>query len=186
MKFFQRRERRSDDLDAEVESHLAMAQRDLIAKGLSPNEARATSLREFGNVSHIKQTTRETWGWNLLEDLKFDVKYAVRALNRTRSFTITAIATLALGISAATVIFSVADHVVLRPLAYPDADRLFVISEQIREMREQYSNIPANVSHFLEWKRLCTECEAMAASRFAGVASRLKTIFPPTIAMAHG
>ena len=72
MKFFQRRERRSNTLDAEVESHLAMAQRDLIAKGLSPNEARATALCEFGNVSHIKQTTRETWGWNLLEDLKFD------------------------------------------------------------------------------------------------------------------
>ena len=169
MKFFQRRERRSNTLDAEVESHLAMAQRDLIAKGLSPNEARATALREFGNVSHIKQTTRETWGWNLLEDLKFDVKYAVRALRRTRSFTITAIATLALGISAATVIFSVADHVVLRPLAYPDADRLFVINEQIKEMRDQYPNIPANVSHFLAWKRLCAECEDMAAMLQGGL-----------------
>ncbi|MEO7361099.1 MAG: ABC transporter permease [Gemmatimonadaceae bacterium] len=169
MKFFNRQELRNDELDAEVASHLAMAQRDLIATGLSPAEARAVSLREFGNVSHIKQTTREMWGWNLLEDLKFDVKYAARALNRTRSFTITAIATLALGISAATVIFSVADHVVLRPLPYPDANRLFVISERITEMREQYPNIPANVSHFLEWKRLCAECEDMAAMRQGGL-----------------
>ena len=169
MKFFNRRAHRNDDLDAEVESHLAMAEWDLIATGLSHAEARAASLRDFGNVSRIKQTTREMWGWNLLDDLKFDVKYAARALNRSRSFSITAIATLALGISAATVIFSVADHVVLRPLSYPDADRLFVISEQIKEMRVQYPNIPANVSHFLEWKRLCAECEDMAAMRQGGL-----------------
>ena len=96
MKFFNRRAHRNDDLDAEVESHLAMAEWDLIATGLSHAEARAASLRDFGNVSRIKQTTREMWGWNLLDDLKFDVKYAARALNRSRSFSITAIATLAL------------------------------------------------------------------------------------------
>lgn len=165
MKRFRSRERRNNELDAEVKAHLAMAERDLIATGLSAGEARATSLREFGNVSHIKQTTREMWGWTSIGELKSDLKYAARALKRTRSFTITAIATLAIGISASTVIFSVADHVVLRPLPYPDAGRLFVISERIKEMRDQYPSIPANVSHFLEWQRLCTECESMAAMR---------------------
>lgn len=165
MRPFSTREQRNKDLDAEVASHLAMAERDGIAQGLSPDEARSVARREFGNVSQVKQTTREMWRWRLIDEFRRDFGYAVRALNRSRSFALTAIATLAIGISAATVIFSVADHVVLRPLPYPNADRLFVISERINEMRDQYPVIPANARHFLEWQRLCTECEEMAAMR---------------------
>ena len=138
MSVFRSRNRRAEELDAEIATHLEMAVRERIAAGASPEAARAEALREFGNVQQIKHTTREMWGGNVFDDLKHDVKYAFRALNRSRSFALTAIATLAVGISAATVIFSVADHVVLRPLAYPDSKRLFVIQEQIREMRDEF------------------------------------------------
>ncbi|MEO7997018.1 MAG: ABC transporter permease [Gemmatimonadaceae bacterium] len=168
-RIFNSRRQRSEELDVEIQSHLEMAVRERIAAGASSEVARAEALREFGNVSQIKQTTREIWGGTAFENLKHDVRYALRALNGSRGFTVTAIATLAIGISAATVIFSVADHVVLRPLAYPDADRLFVIHEQIREMRDQFPRIPANVSHFLEWQRLCKECESMATMRQGGL-----------------
>lgn len=158
-------ERRAQELDTEIQSHLEIAIQERIAAGSSPEVARADAMREFGNVSHIKQTTREMWGHTALDDLRHDVRYAFRTLNRSRGFAVTAIATLAIGISAATVIFSVADHVVLRPLKYPDSKRLFVIQEQIKEMRDQFPVIPANISHVLEWQRLCKECETIAAMR---------------------
>ncbi|MEP6833347.1 MAG: ABC transporter permease [Gemmatimonas sp.] len=169
MKIFNEREGRNDELDAEIAGHLALAERHFVAQGLSREDARAAALREFGNVTHIKQTTREMWGGKWFDELRHDVRYAARSLSRAKTFSLTAISTLALGIAAATVIFSVADHVVLRPLRYPDADRLFVITERINEMRAEYPSIPANASHFLEWQRLCTECEDVAAMRQGGL-----------------
>ena len=163
MSFFNWRARRNDDLGDEIQSHLRMDAADRIARGESVDDARAGALREFGNVTLIKETTREMWRWNIVDQIIRDVRYAFRTLGRSRAFSIAAILTLAVGIAAATVIFSVTDHVVLRSLPYPQADRLFAVQEVILELRDTYPTLPANASHFLEWQRRCTACESMGA-----------------------
>ena len=78
---------RDDELDAELESHLRMAIEERMARGESRDAAERAARREFGNVTHIREVTREMRGlW--LERLVQDVRYGARALRRTPAFTI--------------------------------------------------------------------------------------------------
>ncbi len=117
------------DLDAEIESHLAAATADKCGRGATPEAARREAERDFGNVALVKDVTRSMWGWVWLEALEQDLTNAFHQLRRSRGFSITVIATLALGIGAATAMFTVVDHVLLRPLPYPHPERLVTIDE---------------------------------------------------------
>ena len=106
---------------------------------------------------------RMSAGW--LSELGRDLRQATRSLGRSPTFTAAAVLTLALGIGATTVIFSVVDHIVLRPLPYPDPERLVLVREVIGEIRATYPSLPANAGHFLEWRRRCRGCGELAALR---------------------
>jgi len=122
-------ESRKSDLEAELRSHLEMVVADRIAAGESPEEARAAAQREFGNLPLVEDVTRETWGWLWLERVLGDIMYAMRQLRRSPGFAASVIGTLALGIAAATAMFTVVDHVLLRPLPFRDPDRLVTIDQ---------------------------------------------------------
>jgi predicted permease len=128
MKFkWLRRARREDDLDAEIRSHLELAIRERIERGESPDEARASAMREFGNVALIKDVTREMWGRALLDQLGQDLRYSLRVLRKNPGFSLTAILTLALGIGVNTALFTVFNAVALRPLPVKDPDRIMKV-----------------------------------------------------------
>jgi hypothetical protein len=124
-----RPERAKSELDAEIESHLALATADKRDRGLTPEAARGAAEREFGNAALVKDVVRRMWGWVWLESLQQDIKCALRQLRRSRGFSIAVIATLAFGIAAATAMFTVVDQVLLRPLPYPRPDRLVTVDE---------------------------------------------------------
>jgi predicted permease len=120
-RFFARRKR---DLHEEIEAHLRMAVRDRVERGETLVEARAAAAKEFGNVPLVKDVTRETWGWEWLESMVQDLKYALRRLVKSPGFTIAAIATLALGIGANTAIFELLDAVLLQSLPVENPQEL--------------------------------------------------------------
>ena len=123
-----RRDDQDRELDDEIRAHFAMAVADRIARGESPEDAVTAARREFGNVGHVKEVTRETWGGLGLERLAQDVRYAGRSLRRAPVFAATAVLTLALGIGVGTAMFTVVRSVLLRPLPFAAPDHLYAIS----------------------------------------------------------
>src|SRR5688572_29846835 len=99
------------ELGREVDAHLGELQREFERRGLAPDDARVAARRRFGGIEQTKELQRDARSFRWLEDLRRDVVYGVRALSRTRGFTIAATLTLALGISAVTVIYSVVRNV---------------------------------------------------------------------------
>jgi len=122
---------RDRELRKELEAHLRLAIDERVARGQTREVAEREARRELGNVTHIAEVTREQWRapWAIsLERLVQDLRYGARALRRTPSFTIAAVLTLALAIGANSAVFAVVNGVLLRPLPFPDADRLLVVS----------------------------------------------------------
>ena len=90
-----------------------------------PRERRSrTARREFGNVTLLRERSREVWQWQRLESLLVDLKHVFRRLRRSPGFAITVVLTLAIGIGANTAVFSVLNSVLLRPLPYPEPEQL--------------------------------------------------------------
>ncbi|HLK53662.1 MAG TPA: permease prefix domain 1-containing protein, partial [Candidatus Angelobacter sp.] len=138
--------KREQDLDEEIGSHLRMAEQDRVERGQSPEEAHYAARREMGNVSLIKEVTRGMWGGNWMSSLFQDLRYGVRVLLRNPGFTLIAIFTLALGISATTAIFSVVYGVLLRPLPYDHPEQLV----QVWEKDSKGNQMPMADPNFLD------------------------------------
>lgn len=114
-----RRSRLEGELEEEMRFHLEQS----AARGVDPSEAR----RAFGNVTLIREETREMWGWNTLWGMCEDLRHAARGLRKTPGFAFTAILTLAAGTGAGTALFTIVDSVLLRPLQYRDSGSLITI-----------------------------------------------------------
>jgi predicted permease len=145
------RRRLEHDLDDELAFHLAMR-----AERSDPLTAR----RSFGNATHTRETCREMWTVRWMEMLGKDLRYAARTLRRSPAFTLVAGLTLALGIGANTAIFSVVDAVMLRPLPYPQADRLVELWGNVR--RAKVERRGTSFADYRDWKQQSTSFERMA------------------------
>jgi putative ABC transport system permease protein len=126
---FLRPGRADRQLEREIASHLALIEDDLRSRGLSPEDARRAARRTFGGVDQTREIQREARSLSWLEDVRRDVRHAIRGLARERGFALAAILTLALGIGGTTAVFSLIDAVLLRPLPFHDADRLVMVFE---------------------------------------------------------
>jgi predicted permease len=119
--------RRNEELREEIQAHLTLAEREEMESGWSTNEARIAAKREFGNVSIAEQTTRDMWGLRWLVDFLQDLRYAIRTLRQRPSFAAVALLTLALGVGSTTVMFTLINGVLLKPLPYPEPNKLIAI-----------------------------------------------------------
>jgi predicted permease len=118
------RGRADRDLDDEIQNHLDLLAAEYERRGLRPADARTAARRAFGGLGAMKEAYRDRLGFPAVEDLRRDVRHAIRGLRRTPAFTMVAVVTLALGIGANTAIFSALEALLLRPLPVREPESL--------------------------------------------------------------
>jgi len=124
-----RRKHMLEHLDEDIRDHIEIETLDNIDRGMSPQEARYAALRKFGNVTHIKEQTREVWSIVWLEQLLQDIRFGIRMLWRTPGITIAAVLAIALGIGVNVGVFSVLNGAALRLLPIPRAEQVVNVSQ---------------------------------------------------------
>lgn len=129
-----RRQRAAHDLDRELRFHLDEQIAEHLAAGMSRDQAQRAALRALGSSTLVREQTMDTWGWATLHDALRDLAYSTRTFRKAPLFTAAALLTLTLGIGATTAVFSVVDAVLLRPLPYPDPQRIVTIFEDLGEV----------------------------------------------------
>lgn len=139
------------DLEEEMRFHLEMK-----AAALAPDAAR----RRFGNVALLQEDSREAWGWHWLDALIADARFAFRMMRRNPAFTAVAVLTLGLAIGGNTLVFSLVDVVLLRPLPYPEPERLFFLwTVEAQSQRAMNSSYP----DFRDWQAQTRSFSGMSA-----------------------
>ena len=146
------------DIDEEMRAHLEMeieANREL---GMTPEEARLSATKSFGNVASLKDLAYEVRGGGFMETLWQDLRYSGRLLLKHPGFTLIAVLTLGLGIGANTAIFSIVNAVLLRPFPYHAPEQLVTLGEFVPRGSVSYPN-------FVDWRAQSTVFDSTSAVR---------------------
>lgn len=163
----------------EVRDHLARRTEDLVARGWSPEAARAEAVRRFGSIPQItaacqvidahreRVMARREW----FSDIRHDLRFAIRSLRRAPGAALVAALTFALGIGVNAAVFSLVDGVVFKPLPYTHADRIV----RIYEADTQRETGQVTIADFRDWRDLNTTFDAMAAFRFGSAILNTET-----------
>jgi putative ABC transport system permease protein len=179
------------ELDEEIESHLAMRAEELIARGMSPEEADAEARRRFGQswrtrrrlLTGARRRQRRRRLRHLTDGLAADVRLAVRHARRSPGFTTVALLIFAGGVGLTTSIFTVADHVLLRALPFPDAHELVALWSRA----ERGNEFPwVSMGNWVDWKEGTSVLEATALyrGRQASIATGGEALYAQAVEVA--
>jgi hypothetical protein len=162
-------QRHERDLAEELEAHIQLLAEDHIRRGLPPDEAQRRARLQFGSVESTKESCRDQRGLPAIDTIGQDLRYAVRGIRKSPGFATVAIFLLAVGIGANTTLFSIINAVMLRPLPYPESDRLVWVGETRADLPFSSAN-PGAVSYenFVDWRAQQTVFENIGAYQPAG------------------
>jgi len=161
-----RRRRHEREMEEEMRFHLEMQIEQNLASGMAAEEARFAARRQFGNQTWLKEASREMWSINSIETLIQDLRYGARMLLKNPGFTLVAIITLSLGIGANTTIFSLINSLLLKPIPFPQADRLALVWQS--QVNNPKSRNIVSAPNFWDWQRQNEVFENMAVFDTAG------------------
>lgn len=159
-----RKERREQELADEMESHLALHIEDNLRAGMTPEEARRQAILKLGGVEQAKEHYRDRRSFVWLEVLLRDFRHVLRSLRKSPGYSLTCVAVLALGIGVNAAIFSVVYSVILKPLPYPEPEKLVFLWRQFPNMPYPIGErILVSRADYLVWKRQNTVFTDIAA-----------------------
>jgi predicted permease len=164
VRWIARRDRAEQELNEELQAFVDMAADDEVREGATAGEARRRAALQLGGLEQTKERVRSGRHGAWLDVAGRDIRYAVRQLRRNPSFSAIAIATLALSIGGITAIFSAFDTILLRPLPYPNADRLVMVWDDMTKS-EGDSTFVSTPAEWIEWRRLNTVFTDLACSQ---------------------
>jgi putative ABC transport system permease protein len=167
LRFPFRRKRFESELDSELRFHIDNQTQENLREGMEPDEARRQALRQFGGVEQVREEVRDAAGITWMSDLLQDLKFAVRVIARSPGFALTIVLVLGLAIGVSTTIFSFVQAILIRPLPFPDAERLVVIQQTSPD--HQMKSYGASIPDFVDWRRQARSFSAMAAFRWDGI-----------------
>ena len=121
---FFRRDRLDDNVAEEIQLHLELRRQSLIDSGMTAEEADREARLQFGNVTAIRERTRDEWGGSTIDMLRNDIRYGLRLIRKAPGFSAVAVASLAVGIGASTLLFSFANTLLFRPLQASNPEQL--------------------------------------------------------------
>lgn len=158
--FRRRRARLEHDLNRELQDHIERRTHDLVDAGLSMPDAQRRARIELGGVTQVRDAVRETWTWRWLDAVRLDVRHTLRSFTRNPGFTLGIGTVLTIAIGANVALFAVVNSALLRPLNYPDADRLVTIETRWNTA----GRLSADVSgpDFLDWQSQSDVFESLA------------------------
>jgi putative ABC transport system permease protein len=153
-----RRSRMMADLEQDIRDYIEIETNENIERGMSPEEARYAAQCKFGNVTRVREATHEIWSAVWLERFLQDLRFGIRTLCKRPQFTIAAILTLALGIGASTVIFSIVQGAVLAPLPYRAPEQLVMLWQSRPNLEREEVSWP----DFQDWQGKTRSLKDMA------------------------
>lgn len=159
------RHRRAAELDDELAFHTELLARDLLSSGMSERDARDGAKRQLGNRTRILEDSWNAWSFDPLDGLMRELRLAIRAARKSVGYSVTVVLTLALGIGTTVTIFSVLDHVLLRPLSYPHAEQLAALYQHGAGGNQRLVSYPT----LLDWSRANAGFSAIAYVRGDGL-----------------
>jgi putative ABC transport system permease protein len=125
------RPRFHNDLSREIQEHLREKAEELMSEGISREAAEAMARREFGNARLVEERASEVWAWPWIDNLRADLKFAFRQLQKSPGFAAVAILMLMIGIGVNTAAFSIFHHILLQPLSFPEPQHLYSTWEHV-------------------------------------------------------
>src|SRR6185503_14068923 len=129
-----RTSRIEDDVDAEVQSHLAMRAELLAARGMPPEQVQREARRLFGNRTYLKEEARNQELFPSVESVVQDIRYGLRLFRRSPGFTTVVVLMLGVGLGLNAAMLSVFDRVLIAPIQLPNADRLYMVTSHARTL----------------------------------------------------
>jgi len=149
-----------DQVDSELRFHIDELTEANITAGFEPEEARRRAVLEFGGQQQIREEVQDVYRLPLVESAVANLKSALRFMRKSPMFSVTVVATLALGIGANSAVFSALDAVILRPLPFPDADRLMRLDQINPKVRSPETQVaPVRLE---DWNRMNSTFQTIA------------------------
>lgn len=171
----------SQEMEEELRFHIESRAADLEKRGRTPQQALREARLEFGSVPRYLEEGRVARGWRWRDLAAGSFAAASRFFHRSPAFACVSILTLTLGIGVATLIASLAHGILLAPLRYPDADRLYNVRIASPPFASIHADLPVSANHVEAWRQQCTLCEAItlidgAVYSLAGHSARVNAL----------